>query len=61
MINLTEFKITNLSGGLIVIASLDNFNLANGAVDIDVFSAANGNFSIEDVQGNTELETLLQA
>ena len=61
MINLTEFKITNLSGGLIVIASLDNFNLANGATDVDMFSAANGGFSMEDVKENTELETLLQA
>ncbi len=61
MINLTEFKITNLSGGLIIINSLDNFNLANGATDIDMFSTANGGFTLEDVQGNTELETLLQA
>ena len=61
MINLTEFKITNLSGGLIVIASLDNFNLASGATDVDVFAAGNGGFSMEDVKENTEIETLLQA
>jgi hypothetical protein len=61
MINLTEFKITNLSGSAITITSLDNFVLANGAVDIDVFADVNGGFSMEDVESNAELETLLQA
>ena len=61
MINLTEFKITNLSGSAIFIASLDNFLLANNAVDVDMFAVVNGNFNLEDVQENTELETLLQA
>jgi len=61
MINLTEFKITNLSGSAITITSLDNFVLANGAVDIDMFADVNGGFSMEDVESNAELETLLQA
>jgi len=61
MINLTEFKITNLSGSAIFIASLDNFLLANNAVDVDMFAVVNGNFNLEDVQENTELETLLQS
>ena len=61
MINLTEFKISNLSGAPITLASLDNFVLISGAVDIDVFDAANGNFGLSDVQQNTEIESLLQA
>tara|TARA_R110001592_G_scaffold120545_3_gene325021 strand:- start:98548 stop:99129 length:582 start_codon:yes stop_codon:yes gene_type:complete len=61
MINLTQFKISNLSGAPITIASLDDFVLASGAVDVDMFDAANGNFALSDVQENTELETLLQA
>jgi hypothetical protein len=61
MINLTEFKITNLSGSAITITSLDNFVLSNGAVDIDMFADVNGGFSMEDVESNAELETLLQA
>lgn len=61
MINLTEFKISNLSGSAIFIASLDNFLLANNAVDVDMFAVVNGGFSMEDVESNTELETLLQA
>ena len=60
MINLTEFKISNLSGANITIASLDNFVLLNGATDVDMFSITNGNFSIEDIQSNTEIEALLQ-
>ena len=61
MINLTEFKISNLSGSNITISSLDNFVLTASAVDVDVFALVNGNFSMEDIQQNTELETLLQA
>jgi len=61
MINLTEFKITNISGSNITITSLDNFVLTSAATDVDMFAVANGNFTLEDVQGNTELETLLQA
>ncbi|MGI9555838.1 MAG: hypothetical protein ACR2M9_03175 [Cyanophyceae cyanobacterium] len=61
MINLTEFKISNLSGSAITFTSLDNFVLSNGAVDVDMFADVNGSFALEDVQGNTELETLLQA
>lgn len=61
MINLTEFKISNLSGSAITITSLDNFVLSNGAVDVDMFADVNGAFALEDVQGNRELETLLQA
>jgi len=57
MINLTEFKITNLSGSAITITSLDNFVLSNGAVDIDMFADVNGGFSMEDVESNAELET----
>ena len=60
MINLTEFKITNLSGANITIASLDNFVLLGSAVDVDVFNIANGNFALNDVQGNAEIESLLQ-
>ena len=57
---ITEFKITNESGNSINIQSLDNFVLVGNAVDVDVFSDANGGFSVEDVKNNAEIETLLQ-
>ena len=57
---ITEFKITNESGNSITIQSLDNFVLVGNAVDVDVFSDANGGFSVEDVKNNAEIETLLQ-
>ena len=60
MIDLQEFKISNLSGSNITIASLDNFVLLSGAVDVDMFDAANGNFTVADVQENEEIEQLIQ-
>ena len=57
---ITEFKITNESGSSITIQSLDNFVLVGNAVDVDMFSDANGGFSVEDVKNNEEIETLLQ-
>lgn len=60
MIDLTEFKISNLSGSNITIVSLDNFVLLSGAVDVDMFDATNGNFTVEDVRENEEIEQLLQ-
>jgi hypothetical protein len=61
MIQFTQFKISNLSGANITLASLDNFLLTAGATDIDIFSAANGDFRMPDVVNNTEIETLLAA
>lgn len=57
---ITEFKITNESGNSITIQSLDSFILMGNAVDVDMFSDANGGFSVEDVKNNEEIETLLQ-
>jgi len=60
MIQFAEFKISNLTGSPITISSLDNFVLAVGAVDVDMFDATNGNFAMSDIADNQELETLLQ-
>jgi hypothetical protein len=57
---ITEFKITNESGNTITIQSFDSFVLVGNAVDVDMFSDANGGFSVEDVKNNAEIETLLQ-
>jgi len=57
---ITEFKITNESGSSITIQSFDSFVLVGNAVDVDMFSDANGGFSVEDVKNNAEIETLLQ-
>jgi len=60
MINLTQFKITNISASVVNIPSLDNFSLAIGATGVDLFDASNGNFGISDIQSNPEIEALLQ-
>ena len=60
MINLTEFKITNISSSIVNIPSLDNFSLAIGATAVDLFDASNGNFGLADIENNAEIEALLQ-
>lgn len=60
MINLTEFKITNISSSVVNIPSLDNFSLAIGATGVDLFDASNGNFGLADIENNAEIEALLQ-
>ena len=61
MIQLTQFKLTNQSGSNITFQSLDNFVLAAGAVDVDIFLPSNGGFTMSDVMENQEIETNLQA
>ena len=60
MINLTQFKITNISSSVVNIPSLDNFSLAIGATGVDLFDASNGNFGLADIENNAEIEALLQ-
>lgn len=60
MINLTEFKITNISSSVVNIPSLDNFSLSIGATGVDLFDASNGNFGLADIENNAEIEALLQ-
>lgn len=55
---MTEFNISNTSGGTIVFLSLDNFSLSNG-VSKDMFADANGNFALADMIGNEEIQTLI--
>lgn len=57
---ITEFKLTNTTGTSINLTTLDNFVLVGNAVDVDMFSDANGGFSVEDIKNNDEIETLLQ-
>ena len=57
---MTEFNITNDSGGTLIITSLDNFSIANGATK-DMFAVANGNFALEDMIANEELQGFLDA
>ena len=57
---MTEFNITNTSGAAIVLASLDDFSIADG-VTKDMFADVNGNFSVSDVAENSELQTLIDA
>tara|TARA_R110001592_G_scaffold87117_5_gene257286 strand:- start:12447 stop:13028 length:582 start_codon:yes stop_codon:yes gene_type:complete len=60
MIEFSEFNITNVTGSLVIISSLDTFNLPSGSVR-DVFSSESGSFSMADVVNNTEIENLLQS
>jgi hypothetical protein len=57
---MTEFNITNDSGGTLIITSLDNFSIANG-VTKDMFAVANGNFALEDMIANEELQGFLDS
>jgi len=53
-----SFNIQNNSGGTIVITSLDNTSIANGTTK-DVFSTANGKFTLSDVVNNIEIQDLM--
>ena len=57
---MTEFNITNDSGGTLIITSLDNFSIANAATK-DMFAGANGNFALEDMIANEELQGFIDA
>ena len=61
MIQLTQFKLTNNSGSIINIISLDNLVLSANAVDLDIFNPINGGFVMSDVMNNDELEGLLKS
>jgi len=60
MIEFSEFNIANTTGSLVIISSLDNFNLPSGSVR-NVFSSESGSFSMADIVNNNEIETLLQS
>lgn len=60
MIQFSEFNITNTTGSLVTISSLDNFSLPSGSVR-NVFSSESGSFSMADVVNNSEIENLLQS
>ena len=57
---MTEFNITNNTAGVLVLTSLDNFNLGIGQTK-DMFAPANGNFAVGDMVQNEELQVLLDA
>jgi hypothetical protein len=60
MVEFSEFNITNTTGSLVIISSLDNFNLPSGSVR-NVFSSESGSFSMADIVNNSEIEALLQS
>ena len=55
---MTEFNIKNETGVAIILSSLDNFNLLASSTS-DMFADANGNFAVEDMIQNEELQNLL--
>jgi len=53
-----EFNITNLSGALLTLVTLDGLQISSGAT-INIFDSAHGKFTVSDVVANSELQGLL--
>ena len=55
-----EFNITNNTGSPIILITLDNFNLPASTTK-DMFATINGDFAIDDMIQNSEIQGLIDA
>jgi len=56
-----QFLVTNTTGAMIVITTLDGYELVIGATDIDLYGDQQGNFAKSDITDNKELQALLES